>query len=250
MKDIKKIVYIFLLFTQVFWAQNDFEKGNTFYQKGNYQEAINAYESIVKSGKESAEVYFNLGNCYYKLNKVAPAVYNFEKALLLSPCDSEIQNNLSFAKKMTIDEIAETPKVGFSKLISDFTSSFHYDTWAWMAIVFSVLFLIGFVAYYFSSSTGLKRVFFSGMILFLLFVVVSVFSGFYEKSRINNDRPAIVFADVIAVKSEPNASAQDAFTLHAGTKVTVLEDLGNYKKIQLSDLKEGWIEKTAIKEIK
>lgn len=250
MKDIKKIVYIFLLFTQVFWAQNDFEKGNSFYQKGNYQEAINAYESIVKSGKESAEVYFNLGNCYYKLNKVAPAVYNFEKALLLSPCDSEIQNNLSFAKKMTIDEIAETPKVGFSKLISDFTSSFHYDTWAWMAIVFSVLFLIGFAAYYFSSSTGLKRVFFSGMILFLLFVVVSVFSGFYEKSRINNDRPAIVFADVIAVKSEPNASAQDAFTLHAGTKVTVLEDLGNYKKIQLSDLKEGWIEKTAIKEIK
>lgn len=250
MKDIKKIVYIFLLFTQVFWAQNDFEKGNTFYQKGNYQEAINAYESIVKSGKESAEVYFNLGNCYYKLNKVAPAVYNFEKALLLSPCDSEIQNNLSFAKKMTIDEIAETPKVGFSKLISDFTSSFHYDTWAWMAIVFSVLFLIGFVAYYFSSSTGLKRVFFSGMILFLLFVVVSVFSGFYEKSRINNDRPAIVFADVIAVKSEPNASAQDAFTLHAGTKVTVLEDLGNYKKIQLTDLKEGWIEKSAIKEIK
>ncbi|SHI43218.1 tetratricopeptide repeat protein [Flavobacterium terrae] len=250
MKDIKKIVYIFLLFTQVFWAQNDFEKGNSLYQKGNYQEAINAYESIVKSGKESAEVYFNLGNCYYKLNKVAPAVYNFEKALLLSPCDSEIQNNLSFAKKMAIDEIAETPKVGFSKLISDFTSSFHYDTWAWIAIVFSVLFLIGFVAYYFSSSTGLKRVFFSGMILFLLFVVVSVFSGFYEKSRINNDRPAIVFADVIAVKSEPNASAQDAFTLHAGTKVTVLEDLGNYKKIQLSDLKEGWIEKTAIKEIK
>lgn len=250
MKDIKKIVYIFLLFTQVFWAQNDFEKANTFYQKGNYQEAINAYESIVKSGKESAEVYFNLGNCYYKLNKVAPAVYNFEKALLLSPCDSEIQNNLSFAKKMAIDEIAETPKVGFSKLISDFTSSFHYDTWAWMAIVFSVLFLIGFVAYYFSSSTGLKRVFFSGMILFLLFVVVSVFSGFYEKSRINNDRPAIVFADVIAVKSEPNASAQDAFTLHAGTKVTVLEDLGNYKKIQLTDLKEGWIEKSAIKEIK
>lgn len=250
MKDIKKIVYIFLLFTQVLWAQNDFEKGNTFYQKGNYQEAINAYESIVKSGKESAEVYFNLGNCYYKLNKVAPAVYNFEKALLLSPCDSEIQNNLSFAKKMAIDEIAETPKVGFSKLISDFTSNFHYDTWAWIAIVFSVLFLIGFVAYYFSSSTGLKRVFFSGMILFLLFVVVSVFSGFYEKSRINNDRPAIVFADVIAVKSEPNASAQDAFTLHAGTKVTVLEDLGNYKKIQLTDLKEGWIEKSAIKEIK
>lgn len=250
MKEMKNIVYLFLLITQAFWAQSAFEKGNTLYQKGNYQEAISSYESIVKSGQESAEVYFNLGNCYYKLNKVAPAVYNFEKALLLSPCDSEIQNNLAFAKKMAIDEITETPKVGFSKIIDDFTSTFHYDTWAWITILFAVMFLIGFVAYYFSNSTSLKRVFFSGMILFLLFVLISVFSGFYEKNRVNNDRPAIVFADVIPVKSEPNTSSQDAFTLHAGTKVTVLEDLGSYRKIQLSDLKEGWIEKNAIKEIK
>ena len=250
MKEIKNIVYLFLLITQTFWAQSAFEKGNTLYQKGDYQNAIASYESIVKSGQESAEVYFNLGNCYYRLNKVAPAVYNFEKALLLNPCDSEIQNNLAFAKKMAIDEITETPKVGFSKIIADFTSSFHYDTWAWIAILFSVLFLIGFVVYYFSNSTTLKRVFFSGMILFMLFLMVSIFSGFYEKNRVNNDRPAIVFADVISVKSEPNASAQDAFTLHAGTKVTILEELGNYKKIQLADLKEGWIEKTAIKELK
>lgn len=250
MKEIKNIVYFFLFITQTFWAQSAFEKGNALYQKENYQEAITFYENIVKSGQESSEVYFNLGNCYYKLNKVAPAVYNFEKALLLSPNDSEIQNNLSFAKKMAIDEITEAPKVGFSKIIADFTSNFHYDTWAWIAILCSVLFLIGFVFYYFSSSTGLKRLFFSGMILFLLFLLVSIFSGFYEKNRISNDRPAIVFADVISVKSEPNASAQDAFTLHAGTKVTVLEDLGSYRKIQLADLKEGWIEKSAIKEIK
>lgn len=250
MKEIKNIVYLFLLITQTFWAQSAFEKGNAFYQKGNYQEAISSYENIVKSGEESAEVYFNLGNCYYKLNKVAPAVYNFEKALSLSPCDSEIQNNLAFAKKMAIDEIVETPRVGFSKIIVDFTSTYHYDTWGWMAILFSVLFLIGFVVYYFSNSTSLKRVFFSGMILFLLFLLISIFSGFYEKNRVNNDRPAIVFADVISVKSEPNASAQNAFTLHAGTKVIVLEELGSYRKIQLADLKEGWIEKSAIKEIK
>lgn len=250
MKEIKNIVYLFLFITQTFWAQSAFEKGNALYQKGNYQEAISSYESIVKSGQESSEVYFNLGNCYYKLNKVAPAVYNFEKALLLSPCDSEIQNNLSFAKKMAIDEIAEAPKVGFSKIIADFTSTFHYDTWGWIAILCSVLFLIGFISYYFSNSTSLKRVFFSGMILFLLFLLVSVFSGFYEKDRISNDRPAIVFVDIISVKSEPNASAQNAFTLHAGTKVNVLEELGSYRKIQLADLKEGWIEKSAIKEIK
>jgi hypothetical protein len=246
----KKILYIFLLITQTFWAQTAFDKGNNLYQKGNYQEAIIVYESVVKSGQQSAELYFNLGNCYYKLNKVAPAIFNFEKALLLNPNDSEIQNNLAFAQKMTIDEVIEVPKVGFAKIIRDFTSSFHYDTWAWIAIVFSVLFLVCFVGYYFSNTTTLKRVFFASMVFVLLFTMMSFFAGFFEKNQSNNDRPAIVFADTTSVKSEPKSSAQDAFVLHAGTKVFVLESLNNYKKIQLLDLKQGWIEKSAIKELK
>ncbi|EKT3958426.1 tetratricopeptide repeat protein [Flavobacterium psychrophilum] len=246
----KNILFIFLLITQTFWAQTAFDKGNNLYQKGNYQEAITVYESVVKSGQQSAELYFNLGNCYYKLNKVAPAIFNFEKALLLNPNDSEIRNNLAFAQKMTIDEVVETPKVGFAKIIRDFTSSYHYDTWAWIAIVFSVLFLICFVGYYFSNTTMLKRIFFTSVLFILLFAMVSVFAGFFEKNQSNNDRPAIVFADITLVKSEPKSNAQDAFVLHAGTKVFVLESLNNYKKIQLLDLKEGWIEKSAIKELK
>lgn len=246
----RKLFYIVLFLTQFSWSQKAFEKGNNLYQKGQYQEAISVYEAILKSGQESAEVYFNLGNCYYKLNQVAPAVYNFEKALQLSPNDTEIQNNLAFAQKMTIDEIQEVPKVGFSKIISDFTSSFHYDTWAWIAIAMAILFLIGFVAYYFSYNTTLKRIFFSGMIAFLLVLVISIFAGFFEKNRIANEKPAIVFADTLNVKSEPNLASQNAFVLHAGTKVIILEDLSNFYKIQLSDLKEGWVEKSAIKEIK
>lgn len=246
----KNIFYIFLLFTQVFWAQSAFEKGNALYQKGKYGEAITAYESIVKSGQQSAELYFNLGNCYYKLNKVAPAIFNFEKALLLNPGDTEIQNNLSFAQKMTIDDITEVPKVGFAKIIQDFTASFHYDTWAFIAIVLSLLFLLSFIGYYFSNTTSSKRIFFLGMLVFFLFVSVSVMAGFFEQNRIHNDKPAIIFAEVITVKSEPNTSSQDAFVLHAGTKVYVLETVSKYKKIQLLDLKEGWVEKTAIKELK
>lgn len=246
----KNILYIFLLFTTTFWAQSAFEKGNALYQKGKYEEAISSYESIVKSGQQSADLYFNLGNCYYKLNKVAPAIFNFEKALLLSPNDTEIQNNLSFAQKMTIDDITEVSKVGFAKIIQDFTSNFHYDSWAWIAIVLSVLFLVCFLGYYFSNGTVLKRVFFVTMLFVLLFDIMSVFAGFIEKGHDENDRPAIVFSEVVSVKSEPNTAAQDAFILHAGTKVYVLETLNNFKKIQLIDLKEGWIEKSAIKELK
>ena len=90
----KNLLYILLLTTQVFFAQKGFENGNALYQKGKYQEAIKAYETELFAKNQSAELYFNIGNCYYKLNKVAPSIYNYEKALLLNPDDVEIQNNL------------------------------------------------------------------------------------------------------------------------------------------------------------
>lgn len=246
----KKLTFIFLLVSQIFWAQTAFDKGNQYYEKENYQEAISSYESVVNSGKQSSDLYFNLGNSYYKLHKVAPAIYNYEKALLLNPNDSEIKTNLEFARKMAIDDIKVIPKVGFSKLISDFTSKYYYDTWAWIAVSFAFLFLAFFAGYYFSQTTVLKRVFFIGMFLWLIGIFLSAASGFYEKSRNENERPAIVFAEIAPLKSEPKVSAQDATVLHEGTKVYILESIANWKKVELTDETTGWIEDTSIKEIK
>ena len=246
----KKILFIFLLTTQVFFAQNSFEKGNALYQKGNYKDAITAYESVLDSKKQSAELYFNLGNCYYKLNKVAPSIYNFEKALVLNPNDIEIQNNLKFAHKLQIDEIKEMPKVGFAKLIRDFTGNFHYNTWAWISVSFAFLFLLFFLGYYFSQITVSKRIFFFGMFIVVFLILISVLSAIFEKNNYETEKPAIVFAEVVAVKSEPKTSSSDILVLHEGTKVFVLEDLDNWEKIQLTDGTEGWIENNAIKEVK
>ena len=246
----KKILFIFLLTTQVFFAQNGFEKGNALYQKGNYKDAITAYESVLDSKKQSAELYFNLGNCYYKLNKVAPSIYNYEKALVLNPSDVEIQNNLKFAHKLQIDEIKEMPKVGFAKLIRDFTGNFHYNTWAWISVSFAFLFLLFFLGYYFSQITISKRIFFFGMFIVVFLILISVLSALFEKNNYDTEKPAIVFAEVVAVKSEPKTSSSDVLVLHEGTKVFVLEVLDNWKKIQLTDGTEGWIENNAIKEVK
>ena len=246
----KNIFYISLLIFQVSLAQTAFDQGNKFYEKENYQAAIKSYQSVINTGKQSAELYFNLGNCYYKIQKVAPAIYNFEKALLLSPNDTEIKTNLEFARKMAIDDIKVIPKVGFSKLIQDFTAKYYYDNWAWIAVAFAFLFLLFFVGYYFSHSTVFKRVFFFGMFFWLLGIGLSTASGFYEKGRMDNERPAIVFAETASVKSEPKISATDAFVLHEGTKVYILESIANWKKVELTDETTGWIEESAIKEIK
>jgi tetratricopeptide (TPR) repeat protein len=246
----KKLLFLFLLTTQVFFAQSGFEMGNHLYQKGKYEQAIKAYESVFGTKKHSAELYFNLGNCYYKLNKVAPAIYNYEKALLLNPDDKEILNNLKFAQKLNIDEVKEVQKVGFSKIIQDFTSEFHYNTWAWISVAFSTLFLLFFIGYYFSQLTLSKRIFFIGMFLLLFLLIISVSAAISEKSIFDNEKPAIVFAEIADVKSEPQKLSSTVFTLHEGTKVFVLETLSNWKKIQLTDGTEGWIDKNSIREVK
>ena len=246
----KNLLYLILLTTQVFFAQNGFENGNVLYQKGKYQEAITAYESVFRTKKQSAELYFNIGNCYYKLNKVAPAIYNYEKALLLNPNDTEIQNNLKFAQKLQIDDIKTVEKVGFNKLIQDFTNTFHYNTWGGIAVGLSLLFLVFFIGYYFSQISVSKRLFFFGMFFVMLLLVVSVAAAIFEKNQYNNDQPAIVFSEVVSVKSEPKNGASDAFVIHEGTKVYVIESLDNWDKIQLTDGNEGWIEKSAIKRLK
>lgn len=246
----KKIIFIFLLTTQVFFAQSSFEKGNALYQKGKYDQAIAEYESVLATKQHSSELYFNLGNCYYKLNKVAPAIYNYEKALVLNPDDTEIANNLKFAQKMQIDEIKVIPRVGFSKMVHDFASIFHYNTWAWISVGFSTLFLLCFMGYYFSKLTFSKRFFFFGMFGLLLLLLISVSAAISEKNDFYNERPAIVFAEMVLVKSEPQKGSNTVFTIHEGTKVFVLQTMENWRKIQLTDGTEGWIEKTAIKEVK
>lgn len=246
----KNLVYIFLFITSFVFAQSGFEKGNVLYQKGQYEQAIQAYESVLDSHQQSVELYFNLGNCYYKLNKVAPSIYNYEKALVLAPEDVDITNNLKFAQKLTIDEVKEVPKVGFAKLLHDFTGMYHYNTWAWISIVFGLMFLGFFIGYYFSLAAVLKRIFFFGMFVWVLFLLVSVGAAIFERNHFVTDRPAIVFAEVTEVKSEPQKASPATFILHEGTKVFVKEILGKWKKIELTDGTEGWIESGAIREVK
>lgn len=246
----KNSICFLLLLTQTFWAQSVFDKGNEHYRKGNYQEAITAYESILKGKKESCDLYFNLANSYYKLNQIAPAIYYYEKALLISPNDKDIQNNLKFARNSTIDDIKTIEKVGFERALRKFTGLVHYNTWGYISVGLAFLFLLFFMGYYFSQTSLTKRIFFLGMFIIPFFIVATAGAAVFEKKLYQTERPAIVFADVVPVKNEPRENATDAFILHEGTKVFVLETVDKWKKIELTDETEGWILCETIKELK
>jgi tetratricopeptide (TPR) repeat protein len=251
----RSTIVIFFLFLISFAKANEsidvtFKTANELYNKEKFSEAIQSFESIVNQGRESADLYFNIANCYYKLGKVAPSIYYYEKALLLNPDDEAIQTNLSFAQKMAIDDIKILPEVGFKKILKEYTRVFHYDTWAWIAVFIAFLSLLSFLGYYFGTTVLLKRTFFTLFLLFLVGIGIAVFSAFLQKKWVSNYNPAIVFAESTTLKAAPKTSSEDVVTLHEGTKVFVLETLGNWSQVELTDKTIAWIDKEAIREVK
>jgi len=239
-------------FSVIGFSQNNerFEEANTLYNASKYAEAIDKYESILDSKEHSVELYFNLGNANYKLNNIAPSIYYYEKALQLSPNDKEIENNLAFAKNMTIDAIDKVPEVGFSRITKNIVNTFNADTWSKIAIGGVLLFVLLFLMYHFSHGTSRKRIAFIVSVLSLLIACFSVAMAF-QKDRLNKkDNPAIVFAQESRVKVDPNQTSEEVFRLHEGTKVQVLETFEDWKKIQLSDNSIGWIPSKDIKLLK
>jgi tetratricopeptide (TPR) repeat protein len=248
----KYIIIVFGFLASFTWSQNNelFEKANALYNDGKYQEAIDTYEQILKSDAHSAELYFNLANAHYKLNHIAPSIYNYEKALLLNPNDKEIANNLNFAQNMTIDAIQKVPEVGFSRLLKNLVNKAEADTWAVIAVIGVVLFTLLFLMYHFAYASTHKRIAFVASLLSLPLACFSVAMAF-QKSRLDKkNNPAIVFTQESRVKTDPNKLSEELFRLHEGTKVQVLESYNNWHKIQLSDNTTGWLVKSDVKLLK
>jgi hypothetical protein len=227
-----------------------FKQANDLYNSGYYKEAIGQYDSILASNQHSAELYFNLANCYYKLNEVGPSIFYYEKALQLAPDDLDILNNLGYAQKMTIDAIQEVPESGVSKLLNKTLNSLSVDGWAIRCVGLVFLFVVLFLGYYLSYSEAKKRLFFvsSNVVLIILFVSLGLL--FKKDSLDSNTHPAIIFVKETEIKTEPNLRSETSFTLHEGTKVLVIDDYNNdWSKIKLMNGETGWMARSELKSL-
>ena len=219
------------------------------YAKEDYTQAIELYESVLKSYGESAMVYYNLGNAYYKAGKVAPAILNYERALLLNPGDSDTRFNLQVARQKTVDKIEPIGEFFLTRWIVTVEDVYSADGWAKWGVASFVLFIGCLVLFFFSKWIRLKKIgFFAGICFLLISLVANLFAD-SQQDKLLHRADAIVFASTVTVKSSPDASGTDLFILHEGTKVTIKSTLGEWSEIQLEDGNVGWMPSKEIQQI-
>jgi len=234
------------------WAGREeelFEAANRQYEAGQYDSALQKYLEIPGQGVESAALYFNIGNCYYKLGDLGRAVLYYERALRLDPGDDAIRENLSIAQLATVDRIEEEPDFIFLRLGRAYTHLFPESTQVVMLAVLYLLLMLGLTAWVLlRGRQGTVWVARSSLgIGFLLLLTALALAGRWWEERSRNE--AVIVAASVEVMSAPGAQAVEVFSLHSGAKVTVDQLSGDWVEIVLPDRKSGWVPKSALEMI-
>lgn len=241
----KKTIFIFILLcNQIFADDNLFIEANKQYSEEKYLAAISIYDSIISNKLESSELYYNLGNCYYKLKDWPHAIWYYKKSLSLKPNNKEAYHNLVITKLKTINQIEEIPQLFYQKWREKILNILPIKSWqiitlicVWIAVIIQML----------NISTKYNTKYLASIFnIFSLILIITTFQA-YQKNYNKNE--AIIFSSSTIVNSAPSYSGSNLFSLHAGNEIEIVDQIDGWVKIQTSDRRNGWIKKADCKTI-
>lgn len=238
------LTHIFTLFFQQVYSQNPDEQiknAGTLYSEGKFTEAAAIYEEVISNGYMSAELFYNLGNAYFKLNQIPSAILFYEKARKLNPQDEDILFNLNLANSRIIDKIEPLPEFFLKKWWHAFRDMASVDGWATLIIIFFILTLIATGFFILSNNYTLRRISLVTGFVFLLISGISLLVASQKYRADVHSQAAIVFTPTVTVKSSPNEKSVDLFVIHEGTKIFITDSVEEWSEIRIADGNKGWI---------
>ena len=230
-------------------AQSLTEQAAAAYQAGEFAKAVDLYEQIARQEGTSAELYYNLGNAYFKDRQYPAAILNYERALLKDPGMGDAKANLALAQLQITDKITPTGEFFLTTWVNALRDTLSSNAWGYWGAATFVLCIIGLLLYFFDRNVVLRKLgFFGGLACLVLCIVANLFS--YEQMQKHEAHDhAIVFAPTVTVKSTPADSGTDLFVVHEGTKVRIRTTLGEWSEIALADGNVGWLPTKDIEKI-
>ncbi len=241
MKPIKYILIFLVVFTTKNYSNNTLQDAEKAYDSKNYKEAIVNYEQLVKDGFKSYQLYYNLGNAYFRNNQLGKTIYYYELARKINPNDEDVRINLGIASAKTVDKIDAKENFFISAVKSNVLSSFTTQSWAWFSILTLGVACVLFFVFVSSKSIGVKRFAFTLSCLLLITFAVTYALGYSALKSKSENKFAIITTKEIKIMNEPTVSASSKFSLHEGTKIRVVENNGDWLLIKLDNGNEGWV---------
>ena len=218
-----------------------FNQGIAYFSAGNYKDALQVWTEVYNTGFRSANLCYNIGNAFFKMNNVPQAILFYERAYLLKPADEDINYNLQISRTLIVDRFQEIPELFFVKWFNIASLFLSSNRWARISITTFILTLALISLYIFTTHYRFKVL---GFWLALAFFVISALSlvlSARNKHLIYDSHKAIIVATAVSGKSSPDNSGTDLFVLHEGTKVSVEDTVGDWLEIRLSDGNKGWV---------
>ena len=239
----KRYITLLLLLFALTGRANDevIAQANQHYMNQEFEQAIELYGQVLASGKESAQVYYNLGNAYFKTGNMAQAMLNYERAKLLAPGNEDIDFNIRIARQNIVDNIEPLPQAFFVRWWNGLVNKASADRWATVSIVFFLVALVLLAIFFFSQFSMVKRITFWFSVVTFAGTILTFSFASQQKKALNQRTQAIVFAPRVTVKSSPASTGTDLFLIHEGLKVEITDSLSTWKEIRIPDGNKGWL---------
>lgn len=248
----KYTFFLLIFFTLNISAQekkeiSTFKEANKLYAEENFDKAIIKYEEILDSGYESADLYFNLANAYYRQKKLSSSIYYYEKAKLLAPDNEDIQENAKLAEMLVNNRPTPIPQIGIVKFFNKIITSKNIDFWAYISISMFVIALFSAGYFLISRISKIKKVTFLISLVAIFISALTFIFTLKQNSFLNAGDKGIVFSISTGVNSSPDENSTRLFDIYEGFKVKIADESGIWYKIILEDGKQGWIKKEEVK---
>ncbi len=226
-----------------------FQSANALFQQGKIAEARDAYEAILAGGYASGELYFNLGNAWYRSGNIARAILNYERARKYIPGDEDLQHNLQLMNLMITDRIEPIPRLFLWEYWDALTGAFSLRGITWLAYALLVLTVLAVAGMILDRRYRVRKAAMIGAMVTGVFLIAGVAFFAAQWSEVTRTDEAVLMAQVVSVKNSPDARGTDAFVLHSGVKVRIVDAVSGWLKIRIADGKVGWVESSALEQI-
>ena len=247
----KEIVlfFVFILLTISVFGNEIFQKANDAYNQKKYADAIALYEELATQGYKDVMVYYNLGNAYFQNKQAAKALLWYERALQLDPANEDIKHNIAFANQQTIDKMEITPEPFIKTWFYAVRDLFSVKTWSIFSIVFIGMICLCIAMIIVLPFPRWRMALFVTACIAFLFAVFSIVFANLQKNNIKRTDQAIIMDKIVTIKSTPDVSGTNLFTVHEGIKVQITDKAGNWIEVRFPDGNKGWVSQDAVEVI-